>query len=543
MTVDVAQRVRPPSPATRIRALPQLTVHAVRAFLRNPVAAFFTVAFPLTFLVIVSSLVGGELTGSGVPVAQFLVPPFAVFGVAQASFTLLAADTAVLRENGVLLRRRAAPVPTWTVLGARVAASVIVSGVTVALLAAVGVTAYDVDVIWRKMPAMLATLLLGTACCACLGLALAALVRTARAAQALAQGVLIPLAFVSDVFIVGADLPRWLSAIGSALPLKHFAQAMAETFDPTGGYGFSPGHLIVLAAWTLAGAVVAQRRFGWEPRGDTRPRPAAEPPTRAGNRLSPPVVSRRPASAALLPGQIRYAVTGLARDPLAVFFAVVFPALLLVLFPTVFGDTRVHGLSMAQYLFAGMLAYTAAVSAYVDLPEAVVSARSAGVIKRLRGTPLPLRWYVAGRIGAAVLVALLAASLLAAAGLGFLGVRFPPQHLPAVILTIIAGALCFASLGLAIAAVLRSARSLVAITLGTLLPLCFVSEIFVVGDQPLPSPLTTVAGVFPLRHLLQALLTATEPGGGGSGLAWWHLAVLGAWALLGLLVVRRRGLW
>ncbi|SNY59266.1 ABC transporter permease [Paractinoplanes atraurantiacus] len=540
MAVDTPARVRPPSPATRVRALPVLTAHAVRAFTHNPPAAFFTLAFPLAFLIIVASIVGDQTTDAGVPVAQFLVPPFAVFGVAQASFTLLATDTAVLRENGVLLRQRAAPVPARTVLAARTAASVIISGAAVALLVAVGVLAYDVEVVWRKVPAMLVTLLLGIACCASLGLALAALVRTARAAQALAQGLLIPLAFISEVFIVGADLPRPLSAIGSALPLKHFALAMAETFDPAGGYGFRPGHLLVLTAWTVAGAFTAQRWFGWQPRGEARPR--SEPEVAPHTRLSAPVTYPRRSPARLLPGQIRYALTGLRRDPLAVFFAVVFPALLLVLFPSVFGDARVHGLSMAQYLFAGMLAYTAAVSGYVDLPEAVVAARSSGVLQRLRGTPLPLRLYLAGRVSGALLTTLLAAAVLAAAGIGFLGVRVPPAHLPAILVTIVLGSFCFAALGLALVALLRSARTLVAITLGTLLPLCFASEIFVAGDRPLPDALTTLAGVFPLRHLLQALLAATEPDGGGAGFAGAHLAVVAAWTLAGLLIIRGRGL-
>ncbi|MFD0524336.1 ABC transporter permease [Paractinoplanes durhamensis] len=231
---------------------------------------------------------------------------------------------------------------------------------------------------------------------------------------------------------------------------------------------------------------------------------------------------------------------GPAARALAVFFTVVFPGLLLVLFPAVFGDARVHGLAMAQYLFAGMLAYTAGVAGYVNLPEQVVAARSAGVLKRLRGTPLRMRWYLTGRISAALLTALAAATVLTTAAVGFLDVRVPLGHLPAVLVTLTTGVLCFTAVGLAVAALLPSARTLVAITLGTLMPLCFASEIFVVGDGPLPVPLTTVAALFPPRHLLQALLFATEPGASGTGFAWGHLAVLTAWALLGLLIVRLR---
>jgi ABC-type multidrug transport system permease subunit len=521
------------------RLLP-LTGHALRAFARNPVAAFFTCAFPLTFLVVVAAIIGDQRTEAGVPVTQHLVAPFAVFGVAQASFTLLAVDTAGLRESGVLQRLRAAPVPAWLVLAARIGASVVASGFTVLLLATVGALAYDVQIIWRKLPALLTALLLGIVCCAALGLALASLTRTVAATQALAQGLVIPLAFISDVFIVGAELPRPLEAIGSLLPLKHFAQAMAETFQPTAGSGFSPGHLAVLAAWAAAGALIALRRFDWQPRGSAAPREAAAVRP-APARLSAPVERRGP-RAALLGDQISYALLGLRRDQLAVFFAVVFPALLLVLFPVVFGEGRVHGLTMAQYLFAGLVAYTAAVAGYVDMPEGVVGARAAGVLKRLRATPLPFRWFVGGRVAAALVTATLGALVLAVVGVGFLGVRLAPARVPAVLLAVGLGTLCFAALGLAVVALLPSARSVVAITLGTLLPLCFLSEIFVVGDRPLPGGLLAVADVFPLRHLLRALLTATEPGAAGAGIAWGHLAVLAGWTVAALLVARYRGL-
>ncbi|GAA4607353.1 ABC-type multidrug transport system permease subunit [Actinoplanes octamycinicus] len=523
------------SPRTEL----MLTGHAVRSFARNPMAAFFTLVFPVSFLIIVASIIGDVRTAAGVPVAQFLVTPFAVFGVAQASFVLVAVDMAGLRENGVLLRLRATPVPAGAVLAARIGAAAAASGAAVLLLVAVGSLGYDVHLVWRKLPAMLVTLLLGVACCAALGLALAALTRTVLVAQSLAQGLLITLAFVSDVFIVGAALPRWLDVLGSVMPLKHFARAMAETFDPTPGYGFSPGHLAVMAAWTVAAAIVASLRFGWQPRGAATPLTPAEPDRPAPARLAPPADHHRPALASLTT-QVSYALLGLRRNALAVFFSLIFPALLLALFPTVFGGGLVHGMPLAQYLYAGMITYSAALAAYVDMPESVVVARAAGVLKRLRGTPLPFRWYLAGRASAALVAALLAAVLLTVVGVGFLDVRLDPVRIPALLLAIVAGVVCFAALGLAVATLLASARSIVAVTLGTLLPLCFLSEIFVVGDQPLPGWLTAVADVFPLRHLLQAVLTATDPAAGGTGLAPRHLAVPVLWTALGLLVATRR---
>ncbi|MEU4689960.1 ABC transporter permease [Actinoplanes sp. NPDC023714] len=517
-----------------------LTGHALRAFVRNPVAAFFTLAFPLAFLVIVASIVGDQDAGNGIPVAQYLVSPFAVFGVAQASFVLIAIDTARLRDSGVLLRLRATPIPPWTVLSARIGASLVISGAGVALLTAVGVLGYDVRIVGRKVPALLVTLLAGIGCCAALGVALASLCRTVAVAQALSQGLLISLAFISDVFIVGADLPRGLELISTALPLKHFAQAMSATFEPGPGYGFSPVHLAVLAAWAVAGAVVARTQFSWQP--DVRTPPAPPPPDGASapGVLSPPAPRAGRSPLLIVSGQIGYAVLGLRRDPLSVFFSVVFPALLLALFPTVFGDAPVSGTPMAHYLFAGMITYATAVAAYVDVPEGVVGARAAGVLKRLRGTPLPLRGYFAGRVSAALIVALIATAMLAVVGLGFLGVRLDAARLPALLLAIAAGSVCFAALGLAVAALMPSAHSIVAVTLGTLLPLCFVSGVFVVGDRPLPGWLTTVADLLPLRHLMRAVLAATEPAAAGYGFTAGHLAVLAGWAAAALLVVWRR---
>jgi ABC-2 type transport system permease protein len=513
-------------------ALRALAGHALAGFTRNPVAAFFTLGFPMTFLIIVAGIVGDQDAG-GVPVAQYLVAPFAVFGVAQASFVLLAVDTAGLRDSGALQRLRATPVPAWMLLGSRIAASVVISATAVALLTTVGVLAYDVEVIWRKVPALALTLVLGIACCAALGLALASLAANVLVAQTLAQGLLITLAFISDVFIVGAELPRWLDVAGSLLPLKHFARAMAETFQPDGGYGFAPVHLAVMAGWTAVAVVVARAGFSWQPGGDKGTPAAARDPAVPPVHLSAP--SGR-AHRSPLPGQIGHALLGLRRDLLSVFFTVVFPALLLVLFPTVFGDASVHGMPMAQYLFAGMVAYTAAVAAFVDMPESVVGARSAGVLKRLRGTPLPLGWYFTGRATAALIVSLFAAALLALVATVFLDVRLDTARLPALLLAIIAGSLCFAALGLAVAALLPSSRSIVPVTLGVLLPLCFVSEIFVVGDVALPGWLTTVADVFPLRPLLRAVLAATDPSISGTGFAVVPLAVLVSWTAAGCLV-------
>ncbi|MBO4206778.1 ABC transporter permease [Micromonospora echinofusca] len=545
MSTDLRPAVASTAAAGTGQVVWRLTGHALRGMLRTPMSLFFALVFPLTFLVLVAAIVGDQPTPAGVPVAQFLVAPFAVFGVAEAVFCVLAIDIAVLREDGVLLRMRGTPVPARTVLTARIGAAVVVAVLAVALLSTVGVAAYGVDIVWRKTPALLLTLVTGAACFAALGLAVASATRTVLAAQTLTQGLLVPLAFVSDVFLVGAQLPTWLDVTGSVLPLKHFARALAETYDPQGGYGFSPGHLAVLAGWAVVGGLVARWRFGWAPRGasggTTGPTVVEADPVAGRRHLGAPRPAGRPSGAALLTGQLGYALSGLRHDPLSIFFAVVFPVLLLVLFPAVFGGNGPDGLPLPQYLLPGLIAYALAVTGYVNLPESVAYARDQGILQRLRGTPLPLGWYLAGRIGAALLVSLLTTVLLVVVAVAFLDVRLDPGRLPAVLVAVLLGVACFAALGLAVASLLPSARSLTAVTLGTLLPLSFVSDVFPVGgDAPLPGWLATTGDLFPLGHLSAALLTATRPAVAGAGFAWAHLAVVAGWTVAALLVALRR---
>ncbi|GAA3340821.1 hypothetical protein GCM10020358_29840 [Amorphoplanes nipponensis] len=339
----------------------------------------------------------------------------------------------------------------------------------------------------------------------------------------------------------------WLDRLGTALPLRHFAHAMTETFDPAGGTGsgratcwcWRPGACSA-RSWPsgVSAGCRAARRRPRRPRPlrrRRRPRPAGPAPR--------PIGAGRRTPAALLAGQVRYALISQWRDPLSVFFAVVFPVLLLALFPAVFGAAPVHGLAPAQYLLPGLTAYAIAVAGYVTLPEAVAQARGKGVLKRLRGTPLPLRWYVAGRVGrgAGGVDPVHRPALWSRRAVP----RRPPRRGPAagrrprrrargrVLRRARPGG----------RRLLRSATSLVAITLGTLLPLSFVSDVFPVGDAPLPGWPALIGNLFPLKHLAALLLAATSPAGPDSGIAAGHLAVVAAWTVAALLILRVRGLF
>ncbi len=244
-----------------------------RIFWRTPVAAFFTLVLPLLMLVLFVALFGNDevdATAFGeVKIAQFYTPALAVFSAASATYTNIGINLSVRRERGILKRVRGTPMPPSVYL-----AGVVMSAVWLALFATivmvgVGVIAYDVNLEMAKLPAMIVAFLVGSSTFAVLGVAVAAVARNSATAQSITQATLLPLGYVSNVFIsLGGqgDSPRWLEIVGDVFPLKHYVVAFGEPMSP---FSDAPAieweHLAVMAIWLVGGAIVAVRRFRWDP--------------------------------------------------------------------------------------------------------------------------------------------------------------------------------------------------------------------------------------------------------------------------------------
>lgn len=542
----VTVRKRPGEPAL----LGGQSWYCTRRFFRMPVAAFFTLIFPLTLLVVVCAVIGNvAIDAQGMHLAQYLVPVFAVFGIAMACFTSLAVHVAGDRETGVLKRLRGTPVPVRTQLAGLIGSRMLVSLLTVGLLVAVGVIAYDVQIVWHRLPALLLTLLIGIACFAALGLAVAALVHSRSAVQAITSAILIPLAFISDVFSQPGTLPDWLSAVGWVFPLRHFANAMSDDFNPYApDAGVDVNHLLVMIVWAAAAAVVAARYLRFEPlprtavRGTTGDKHAGRPGRDQPTANAPPAdavhTPGRPGAGALLRGQVRYGLRGLLRDRSAMFFAVMFPVLLFVFYSAGNTGATWRGVPLPHYLAAVFAVYGITVATYVTLPQAVCLARQRGVIKRLSGTPLPLWAYMAGRIGAAFVIAAVTTIVLLAVGAAAFQVELPMSALPATVLAIAIGTAAFTALGLALAMLIDNPMTVSAVALGTLLPLAFISDIFLLTPT-LPTALSAIGWAFPLRHFANAVFQATDPGGTDWAQWWGHLAYLALWGTLAAILAWR----
>jgi ABC-2 type transport system permease protein len=145
--------------------------------------------------------------------------------------------------------------------------SLVISVIMVVLVSVIGAVVYGVTIPTDTMPALLVTLIVGAFSFSCLGFALAAVIPTEDAAPAVTNATVLPLYFLSGVFIPQDELPNGVLDFANLFPIRHFFEAMFTAWDPnTTGSGFELGHLAVVAAWGLFGLIVAVRFFRWEPR-------------------------------------------------------------------------------------------------------------------------------------------------------------------------------------------------------------------------------------------------------------------------------------
>jgi ABC-2 type transport system permease protein len=237
------------------------------SFLRNRQARFFTLMLPLIFLVIFVSVFGNHTVGQQhVKASTYYVPGLSALAIIAASFVNLVISLTAQREAGVLKRRRATPVPAWVLIAGRTITAMSVSLVVMAVLLLVGRFAYGVRLPSSTIPGILLTAVVGSATFCVLGYALSTAVGSADGAQPMVQAIMLPLYFISGVFIPNVNLPGWLQDVAKVFPVQHLADGLHNAFDPaTRGLGIVWSDLGVLALWAAVGLVIALHRFSWTP--------------------------------------------------------------------------------------------------------------------------------------------------------------------------------------------------------------------------------------------------------------------------------------
>jgi ABC-2 type transport system permease protein len=224
------------------------------------------------------------------------------------------------------------------------------------------------------------------------------------------------------------------------------------------------------------------------------------------------------------------------RNPSAAFFNLLLPLLFLALFGAIFSSDQAD-LDVIVPGIAGMSVLSATFTA---LAYQLTFMREAGILKRLRGTPLPGGAWLLGIAGNAIVNTALQIVLITLAGKLFFGVEWP-QQLGELVLFIALGVVCFASLGVAFSHVIPNFESAPAYVNAVFLPVIFISGVFYDANDA-PGFLKGVAEALPLKHLIDGLSAAMVTGGGiGDELS--ALGVLVVWTVLGVVLAVRGFSW
>jgi ABC-2 type transport system permease protein len=255
----------------------RLSLHQFRydlwAFARNGQSRFFTVALPVLFLVIFASIFGSagqnvKVAGGSIPTSAAYVPGIITLGIIGAAFINLVISVVSQRESGVLKRRRATPVPASAIIAGRALTSSVAALFITVVLLVIGWIFFKAHLPAHTAPALVVTVIIGTVSFCCMGFALASVIQNDDAAQPITQAVMLPLYFISGVFIAVSVLPHWLVHVADVFPVRHLAAALLVAYNPhTSGTGFATSDLLIVTGWGVAGLVIAVMRFSWVPLG------------------------------------------------------------------------------------------------------------------------------------------------------------------------------------------------------------------------------------------------------------------------------------
>ncbi len=243
--------------------------------------------------------------------------------------------------------------------------------------------------------------------------------------------------------------------------------------------------------------------------------------------------------------QLRFEQKAFWRNPAGAVFTFAFPLLFLVVFSTINSGQRLEergGISFVTFFVPGILAFGLISACYTNLAIRMTMNRDFGVLKRVRGTPVPTWAYLAGQVASSVLITFLLLFLTVGLGVVAFGVDFRTGTAGGLLVTLALGAACFCALGLAVSGLCPNADAAPAIVNFSVFPLLFVSGIFFPLDNA-PEWLTTLAKLFPMQRLANGLQYAFDPRTTGLGFNGGDLWTLLAWTVAGSLLALRLFRW
>lgn len=232
--------------------------------LRHPAVLFWNFAFPAGVLLINATVFGANERAPGAT-AAWLTPGSIVLNIMAGAFLGDSARLVGAREQGILQRVQASPLPAGVLVLAFTAVRLLLVLLQAALI--VAVAALGLGARFAPGAVLSAGLfaLVGALAFTLMGQALAALAPTAGAASAVGQAIYFPLMFISNLFLPVQLLPEWIVALARWTPAFMLVDLMRPAMVGVPAEQAGPLNLVGLALLGGAGLFVAARFFRWEP--------------------------------------------------------------------------------------------------------------------------------------------------------------------------------------------------------------------------------------------------------------------------------------
>jgi ABC-2 type transport system permease protein len=247
-----------------MHSLLKLTWTEAKLFLREPMAAFFTLAFPLMMLFLFGSIYGNEPTPffGGYGSVDVSVPAYTAMIIATSGLLGLSVVISSYRERGILRRLKATPLRAHTILSAQVIVIFVMTALGMALLILAGKTVYGLRFAGNLFN-IAGAFVLSSMSFFALGFVVAGLMPTARTAQVVSMVLFYPMLFLSGAAIPREVMPETIQQYAKALPLTHVVSLLRGLWigESWGQHLTEAG---VLVAMTVVGVIISAKTFRWE---------------------------------------------------------------------------------------------------------------------------------------------------------------------------------------------------------------------------------------------------------------------------------------
>jgi ABC-2 type transport system permease protein len=238
--------------------------------MRNPRAFIAGLILPGALL----ALQAGKAQHVTMAAAAPRIAGLIAFSTVAVAFFTHANALVIAREDGVLRRWRAAPLPGWAYFAGRVVATIVLTAASGLVLIVVAMAMTGLHLTAHAVIGLLVADVLGALALAAAGIALTPLIPSAQAAQPVLMLVYFPLVILSGSFGLITNLPHWLTTAVTYLPAQPLINAVSGVLLHSSGALMSVHNLAVLAGWAIGGMLVSFWYFQWDPHRPAHARPA-----------------------------------------------------------------------------------------------------------------------------------------------------------------------------------------------------------------------------------------------------------------------------